>query len=230
MTRLLAIFANFDEHLLAFVERHGHWSYGVMFVVLTCEVGLVVTPFLPGETLLFAAGALAATDILNMPALLSGFACASLLGSICGYTFGRCFSRRLHAARRIPFVSPERMSRLRQLFDRSPKYALVYTRFIPFVRALSPFVAGAVAMSLDTFLVYSAIGGVLWVMVCTFAGYLFGHLPVVQDNFTLALIAVVMVASLPALYTAVTHRHKRSELLASPNDDGGGDIGPDHLA
>jgi membrane-associated protein len=207
----LALFKDLDQALLTLVENHGRWSYFILFLVLACEVGLVVTPFVPGETLLFAAGALAAMDALHMPTLLVGFIVSAILGNISGYSIGRVARKGIGWKPRFLHLNAAHVVRTRDFFNHRPKYALIYSRFLPIVRALAPFVAGTIAMSFGLFVLYSAIGGALWVIICTFAGYLFGHLPIVKDNFSMALIVIIAIVCLPGIYSAVAHwRHRKA--------------------
>ncbi|MDZ4857968.1 MAG: VTT domain-containing protein [Candidatus Hydrogenedentes bacterium] len=213
---MFSIFFNFfdqlDQHILALVDAHGGWTHAILFVLLTCEVGLVVFPFLPGETLLFAAGALAALDALHLPTLLIGFAIAAVLGNLMGYGIGRQFRFAVAEGRKIPLLNPANLERTKAYFQRNPKKALVVTRFIPIVRSIAPFVAGASCMNFGQFARYSVLGGTGWAVLCTMVGYMFGHLPIVRENFGLGILAIVVVACVPALYAvAVRPRRPRPE-------------------
>ena len=196
-------FNQLDKHILALVEAHGGWTHVILFVLLTCEVGLVIFPFLPGETLLFAAGALAALDSLHLPTLLIGFAIAAVLGNVMGYGVGRQFRALLAEGRKLPLVNDKNLARTKSYFQRNPRRALVVTRFIPIVRSLAPFVAGASSMDFGVFMRYSILGGTTWAIVCTMTGYFFGHIPLIRENFGLGMLGIVLIACLPALCTMV---------------------------
>jgi len=208
LSAFFGFFDNLDQHILTLVETHGGWTHVILFVLLTCEVGLVVFPFLPGETLLFAAGALAALDALHLPTLLIGFAVAAVLGNMMGYGFGRQFRFAVSEGRKIPLVNAANLARTQAYFQRNPRKALVVTRFIPIVRSIAPFIAGASCMHFGQFARYSALGGVGWAVLCTLGGYFFGHVPIVRENFGLGVLTVVALACIPALCAMLLRSRK----------------------
>ncbi|HRI87367.1 MAG TPA: VTT domain-containing protein [Candidatus Hydrogenedentes bacterium] len=206
---LFEFFAELDLHILALVEAHGGWTHAILFLLLTCEVGLVVLPFLPGETLLFAAGALAALDALHLPTLLVGFAIAATAGNMLGYTFGRCLRVTLADNGKLPFVNQSRLARTQEFFHRNPRKTLIVSRFIPIVRSIAPFVAGTSRMHFGQFTRYTVLGGTVWAVGCTLAGFYFGQVPIVRENLGLGVLAIVAVACLPPLVAYVRNARRR---------------------
>jgi membrane-associated protein len=199
---------HFDKHLLEFVELYGEWVYGILFAIVFAETGLVITPFLPGDSLLFATGTLAGAGVLN--AWLAGFllVSAAILGDAVNYAVGRYIGPRAFVAtdREGVFhrlMNRDHLLRAHEFFERYGGKAVVLGRFVPIVRTFVPFVAGAGAMSYGTFAFYNVTGAILWVGVCLGAGVLFGNIPVVRENFSLITIGIVIVSVLPMLVEIV---------------------------
>ena len=202
MRELIDLFLHVDEHLADFVQSHGRVVYGLLFAIIFAETGLVVTPFLPGDSLLFAAGALAGSGMLDVRLLLVLFIVAAVLGDAINYSVGRYIGPRVFRAdqRRGRFerlLNPKHLERTHEFFERHGGKAVVMARFVPIVRTFIPFVAGAGAMTYATFAFYNVFGGVLWVVICVGAGYLFGGIPVVKNNFELVVVGIVAVSVLP---------------------------------
>jgi membrane-associated protein len=214
MPDLVDFVLHFDRYLLQFVEQYGAWVYGILFVIVFAETGLVVTPFLPGDSLLFAVGALSATGVLNpwfCFVLLIG---AAILGDGVNYTIGRRIGPPLlgvgdHPAFSHPLINPEHIKRAHEFFERHGGKAVVLARFVPIVRTFLPFVAGAAEMSAGSFLFYNVTGGIGWVTICMGAGFLFGNVPIVKDNFTLVTLGIVAVSVLPMVFEVLRHRRRR---------------------
>ena len=202
MTDLLDFLLHIDRHLLEFVQAHGAWVYGMLFAIVFAETGLVITPFLPGDSLLFAVGALAGTGVLNpwlSAILLMG---AAISGDAVNYTAGRVIGRRLFGEGEGPafshrLINPAHIQRAHEFFERYGGKAVVLARFVPIVRTFLPFVAGAAAMPASTFLFYNVTGGIAWVVLCVGAGFVFGNVPIVKNNFSLVTIGIVAVSLLP---------------------------------
>lgn len=205
---LISVFTELDSHLLGLVNEHGGWTYILMFAVLACEVGLVITPFLPGESLLFAAGALAATEALSLPVLLVGFTLAAIAGNVSGYAIGKGFRMYVATGRKLPFIDTKNLEHARELYEKNPVKTVIFSRFLPFVRALAPFVAGVAGMPFQQFLAYSVTGGLIWAVVCTLAGFAFGQVPIVKDNFSLCIALIIVVSFLPGLFSYAFRRIK----------------------
>src|SRR5688500_12939994 len=188
MREIIDIFLHVDEHLTTFVAEHGRLVYGLLFAIIFAETGLVVTPFLPGDSLLFAAGALAATGALDVWAVMILLFVAAVLGDAVNYGVGRRIGPRVFRAegrsgRLERLLNPKHLERTHEFFEKHGGKAVVMARFVPIVRTFIPFVAGAGSMTYGTFAFYNVLGGALWVAVCVGAGYLFGGIPVVKNNF-----------------------------------------------
>lgn len=199
-----------DVHLAELVAQYGIWVYGILFLILFCETGLVVTPFLPGDSLLFVAGALAAlpSNDINVHVMVLLMAIAAILGDAVNYTIGRVFGERL-------FSNPDSKIFRRSYLDKTHKFyekhggkTIILARFVPIVRTFAPFVAGMGHMSYRHFAAYNVIGALIWVLLFTYAGYLFGDLPIVQENLKLLIVAIIVVSILPGVVEV--WRHKRA--------------------
>jgi membrane-associated protein len=202
MSEIIDIFLNVDEHLATFVANHGKLVYGLLFAIIFAETGLVVTPFLPGDSLLFAAGALAATGGLDVWVLMLLLFVASVLGDAVNYSVGRRIGPRVfrpegRRGRLEKLLNPRHLERTHEFFEAHGGKAVVMARFVPIVRTFIPFVAGAASMSYGTFTAYNVTGGALWVFVCVGAGYMFGNIDVVKQNFELVVVGIVGVSVLP---------------------------------
>jgi membrane-associated protein len=197
LTTLVDFVLHFDQHLERTIEAYGVWTYAVLFAIVFCETGLVVTPFLPGDSLLFAAGAFAATGQLSVVPLVVGLIAAAVLGDTVNYTFGRRFGEAVLARERLWLIRRQHIQQTERFFERHGGKAVVYSRFVPIVRTFAPFIAGAGQMNVFRFMAFNACGGTAWVTTCTAAGYLFGHLPVIRDNFSLVAMGIVAVSVIP---------------------------------
>ena len=202
METLLDFFLHLDTHLTQFVAAYGAWVYGLLFLIVFAETGLVITPFLPGDSLLFAAGALAATGALDIRLILVLLMLAAVLGDAVNYMVGRAVGPRVFRAEdRSTFwhkaLNREHLDRTHAFFEKYGGKAVVLGRFVPIVRTFVPFVAGAGAMTYSKFAAYNIAGGILWVAICSLAGYGFGNVPVVKNNFSLVALAIVAVSVLP---------------------------------
>ena len=203
-----------DEQLALWANEYGFIVYGILFLIIFAETGLVVTPFLPGDSLLFAAGALAATGALRLDLLLAVMAVAAVLGNIVNYAVGRQVAHRFfddgHPPTRMDrFVKREYVRKAHDFFLKHGGKAVVLARFVPIVRTFLPFVAGGAQMPYRSFMFYNVTGCVLWVGLCTGAGYLFGNIPVVKENFELVVLGIIGVSLLPIVYEAVRAYTKR---------------------
>jgi membrane-associated protein len=202
------LFLNLDEHLQQLIRDYGNWTYAVLGLVVFCETGLVITPFLPGDSLLFAAGAFAASGDLDLAALLFWMLTAAVLGNMMNYWIGRTVGARLLRSGRI--VKQTHLDKTHAFYEKYGAMTIVLTRFVPIVRTMAPFVAGLATMSFPRFMFYNVAGGVLWVFVCTLAGYVFGNLPLVRDNFELVVVGIVAVSVVPPLIEAWRSRRRMS--------------------
>lgn len=211
MAQLIDLFLNLDVHLAAFVETHGSIVYGLLFAIVFAETGLVVTPFLPGDSLLFAAGAIAATGALDVRLVALLLFAAAVAGDAVNYSIGRYIGPRVfrpegRKGRLSVLLNPQHLDRAHQFFEKHGGKAVVLARFVPIVRTFVPFVAGAASMTYSTFGFYNITGGAFWVLICVGAGYLFGNIPVVREHFELVVVAIVLISVLPVAIEYVRHR------------------------
>jgi membrane-associated protein len=205
---------NLDEHLMEFVAEHGPWIYGLLFLIVFAETGLVVTPILPGDSLLFAAGAMAAQGHLNIWILVGSLIVAAVLGDAVNYAIGHFVGPRIFRAEdRSSFwhrvLNRDHLLKAHEFFEKYGGKAIVLGRFVPIVRTFVPFVAGAGSMSYPQFAFYNVAGGIFWVCLCAGAGYGFGNVPVVKQNFELVLVGVVFISVLPILWGYLLSRMNR---------------------
>ena len=211
MDLLIDVFLHLDTHLAALVAEYGIWVYGALFVVIFAETGLVVTPFLPGDSLLFAAGALAATGAMDVSVLLTLLIVAAILGNVVNYSIGRAIGPRVFSARDSQgmmhkLLNRQHLDRAHAFFEQHGGMAVVASRFAPIIRTFVPFVAGAAAMNASTFVLYNVVGAVAWVGLCVGAGYAFGNVPIVKNNFSLVAIGIVGVSLIPMLVEVLRAR------------------------
>jgi len=205
---LIDFVLHFDKHLLEFVGNYGSWVYALLFTIVFAETGFVVTPFLPGDSLLFAAGALCATGKLSTPALFGLLVFAAFAGNTVNYAVGRFIGPRVfQTSHRL--LNKEYLERAHAFFEQYGGKAIVLGRFVPIVRTFVPFVAGAAQMPSHLFVFYNAVGAAGWVVVCVGAGLLFGNIPVIKDNFSLVTIGIVIVSVLPVVFEYFTHHRNR---------------------
>ena len=218
--QLMDLLLHFDRHLREMLDWVGPWTYVILFAIVFCETGLVVTPFLPGDSLLFAAGALAATQSLSLPVVLGGLAVAAVLGDAVNYMIGARFGERFLATQKIPWIRKEHLDQTHGFFERYGNKTIVIARFVPIVRTFAPFVAGIGQMSYRQFAVYNIVGGCAWVLICTMAGYVFGNIPVIKNNFSLVVIGIVFVSVLPIAWEAfASYRRSRTTTPVSESSD-----------
>jgi len=214
LTELIDFILHFDKYLAEIVQTYGKWVYGFLFAIVFAETGLVITPFLPGDSLLFATGALAGAGYLNpwLAAIL--LIVAAILGDAVNYAVGKYIGPKAFTATDSSslfhrLLNRDHLQRAHEFFERYGGKAVVLGRFVPIVRTFVPFVAGAGSMTYATFAFYNVTGAILWVGVCLGAGYLFGGIPVVQKNFTLITLGIVFVSVLPVLIEIVRHWRKK---------------------
>ena len=199
-----------DKHLLEFIGEYGSWVYGLLFAIIFSETGFVVTPFLPGDSLLFAAGAVAAQGKLNSWAAFALLAAAAFTGNLVNYSVGRFIGPRVFTSTDSGGVgrlmNRDYLDRGHEFFERYGGKAIVLGRFVPIVRTFVPFVAGAARMSRASFVAFNAAGAIAWVGICVFAGVWFGNVPIVRNHFSLVTIGIVAVSLLPVAIEYVRHR------------------------
>jgi membrane-associated protein len=208
---MLDLLLHSDKKLLQLVATYGSWVYGILFAIVFAETGFVVTPFLPGDSLLFATGALCATNALQAPVALALLVTAAFTGNAVNYAVGRAIGPRVfnatdRSALSHRLLNQQHLERAHAFFEQYGGKAVILGRFVPIVRTFVPFVAGAAQMRPASFGLYNAIGAGAWVCICLGAGYLFGNVPIVKNNFSLVTIGIVIVSVLPVLVEYVRQR------------------------
>ncbi len=210
---ILDFILNIDQHLLEFVGTYGSWVYGILFAIVFAETGIIVTPFLPGDSLLFATGALCAAGALDAPTAAAVLILAAFAGDSVNYSIGRFVGPRVFSAsdgsgRLHRLLNRRHLEQAHAFFERYGGKAVVLGRFVPIVRTFVPFVAGAGHMTYGTFVFYNFTGAVVWVGVALGAGLFFGNVPFVKQNFSLVTIGIVIVSLLPVAFEYLAHRRR----------------------
>ena len=213
---LLGLFLHFDSQLAAWAHAVGPWLYLILFLIIFCETGLVVTPFLPGDSLLFAVGALTTMvpAPLDLSATLALLVAAAILGDALNYKLGRSFGLRLARIGRLRLFNPERIERTERFFQRFGPTTIVVARFVPIVRTFAPFVAGIGRMSYRRFAVYNVLGALIWVGGLVLAGHAFGNLPAVRAHFSWVVVGIVLISLMPAVVQYFLARRESRSTLA----------------
>lgn len=195
---LIDILIHVDKYLNMLLNNYGTWTYLILFLVIFCETGLVVTPFLPGDSLIFVLGALAATGETSLVFMGGILMAAAILGNIVNYQVGRFLGPKVFSGKKIRFLKQEYLHRTQQFYQKHGGKTIIIARFIPIIRTFAPFVAGIGSMSYPRFLVFNIIGCIAWVALFLGGGYLFGNIPAVQHNLTLVIFGIIFVSLLPA--------------------------------
>jgi membrane-associated protein len=214
---LIDLFLHLDTYLGQIIQTYGTWTYLLLFIVIFMETGFVVTPFLPGDSLIFAAGTFAGMGYLNVGVLFIVLSIAAIAGDTVNYMIGHYIGPRAFSGN-IPFLKKEYLDRTHAFYEKHGGKTIIIARFIPIIRTFAPFVAGVGAMTYPKFIAYNVIGGLAWVALFTFLGYFFGNLPVVQQNFTFVILAIVFISVLPAIIEFIRgrlHTRKQTEPPAS---------------
>ncbi|HEX2757065.1 MAG TPA: DedA family protein [Thermoanaerobaculia bacterium] len=207
--QLVDVFLHLDRHLAEVVRNYGTFTNVILFGIVFCETGLVVTPFLPGDSLLFTAGALAALGSLDVWVLFLTLALAAILGDTANYWIGKKIGPRAFDGS-IRFFKQDHLRRTEAFYEKHGKKTIILARFVPIIRTFAPFVAGVGSMNYGVFLAYNVIGGALWVAICVFSGYFFGNIAAVKKNFSLVIFAIIFVSTLPILWEAWKARRRRA--------------------
>jgi membrane-associated protein len=198
-----------DQHLLEFFNNYGAWIFALLFLIVFCETGLVVTPFLPGDSLLFAVGALAASSTLNVHMLVLVLFVAAVLGDTVNYTIGRLFGTKLFSNPHSRVFRRDHLDRTHAFYEKHGGKTIIIARFVPIIRTFAPFVAGMGSMNYTRFFLFNIGGAALWVVLLVYGGYLLGNLPIVKQNFTKAIFLIILLSLLPILIEYVrARRHK----------------------
>lgn len=195
--QMLDIFLHIDKHLTNIIGEYGALTYAILFLVIFVETGFVVMPFLPGDSLLFTAGAFVAMDSLNLYAVLGLLTLAAISGDTVNYWIGR---RLGHKAYSLNWVNRQHLDRAQTFYEKYGAKTIVLARFVPVIRTFAPFVAGIGRMPYGQFIAYNIVGGIAWVLICSFAGYFFGNIPLVKKNFELVVLAIIVISILPIIF------------------------------
>ena len=199
--QLVHMLLHLDATLGQVIADYGIWVYAILFLIIFCETGLVVLPFLPGDSLLFVAGAFAAAGSMNLAALIALLCLAAILGNTINYTIGSYLGPKVFLWPNSRFFNRDALNRAHQFYERHGGKTLVITRFMPILRTFTPFVAGVSSMSAARFQLFNAIGAALWIVSLTLAGYFFGNIPLVKKNLTAVILVIILISLLPALLT-----------------------------
>ena len=204
------IFVHLDKHLADILQMFGGWTYALLFFVIFLETGFVVTPFLPGDSLLFAAGTFAALGDLNLALLFLVMAAGAILGDTVNYWIGHYIGPRAFSGE-IKYLKKEHLDRTHEFYEEHGGFAVVLGRFMPIIRTFVPFIAGIGAMTYSRFLLYNVIGGVVWTGLFLSLGYFFGNIPVVKENFSLVIIGIILVSLLPGVWEYIKARREGAQ-------------------
>jgi membrane-associated protein len=207
LTNVINLFLHIDDQLAYIINLLGPLTYVVLFGVVFAETGLVVTPFLPGDSLLFAAGALSGLGYLNIAVLYLSLLAAAILGDSLNYWIGNKIGPRVFARENSRVFKKEYLEKTREFYEKHGGKTIILARFIPIIRTFAPFVAGVGKMDYKSFLIYNVVGAFLWVTSFVFAGYFFGGLPFMQKNFHYAVVIIVFISLIPVVYEFVKHKY-----------------------
>ncbi len=205
---LIDLFLHLDKHLNEIILQYGTFTYLILFLIIFAETGLVVTPFLPGDSLLFAAGTFAASGSLDPFILFLLLSVAAIIGDSVNYAFGKYVGPKIFEKNKIKFLKKEHLDRTHAFYEKHGGKTIIIARFIPIIRTFAPFVAGIGSMTYGKFIAYNIIGGIIWVGIFVFGGYFFGNLPFVKNNFSIVIVAIIIISVIPAVVEFLRHRKK----------------------
>jgi membrane-associated protein len=210
ITNLIDFILHLDKHLNYIIESSGLWCYLIFFLIIFAETGLVVTPFLPGDSLLFALGTFAAVGLLKVEWVFVVLSAAAVLGDSANYAIGKYFGQVILKHEGAWFLKKEHIERTHRFYEKYGAKTIVIARFVPIVRTFAPFIAGVGKMTYLRFFSYNVIGGLLWVSLFLFGGFFFGNIPVIKRNFTLVIFAIIIISILPAVIEVIRQKRQKS--------------------
>lgn len=212
--QFIDIFLHLNKHMETVIQNYGGWTYAILFLIVFCETGLVVTPFLPGDSLLFAAGAFAALGFLDLGLVFVLLIVAAIIGDALNYWIGSKVGPKVFQKEDSLFFKRSYLDKTQAFYEKYGGKTIIIARFVPIVRTFAPFVAGIGSMKYRQFFTYNVVGAFLWVSICTLAGYFFGNMPIVQKNFELVILAIIFVSVVPMGLEWLKHRaeKKRDQL------------------
>lgn len=212
VTYFIDLFIHLDRHLNAVIQSFGGWTYLLVFIVIFCETGLVVAPILPGDSLLFALGAFAALGSLEVELLITVLIIAAIAGDTVNYALGKFVGPRIFHEKGGPFFKREYLEKTQKFYEKHGGKTIVLARFIPIIRTFAPFVAGIGSMAYGRFISYNVSGGISWVVIFVTGGYYFGAIPLVRSNFTLVILAIILISVLPGIIELLRQRRNALSL------------------
>ncbi|NMB56815.1 DedA family protein [Candidatus Beckwithbacteria bacterium] len=213
LKQIIDLFLNIDKHLETIIQMFGMWSYILLFLIIFIETGLVIVPFLPGDSLIFAAGAFTAAGSFKMCFMYPILVLAAILGDTVNYWIGELLGKKLLEKNKIPLIKKEHVEKTEKFFAKHGGKTIILARFVPIVRTFAPFVAGIGKMSYFKFLSYNVIGGFLWVTLFLWLGYLFGNIPFVQNNFEFVIVAIILISALPMFREYLKEKNSKREIV-----------------
>lgn len=203
METILDFILHIDVHLAALTAQYGMWTYAILFLIVFAETGLVVTPFLPGDSMLFAAGAICSLGSMDVTVLMGLLMVAAVLGDGVNYAIGKKVGPRLFTSSTSKFLNKQHLDRTHAFYEKHGGKTIILARFMPIIRTFAPFVAGVGSMRYRTFFIYNVVGAIVWVASFTMLGYFFGNQPLVKKNFTLVIGAIIVISVLPAIWEII---------------------------
>jgi membrane-associated protein len=207
---LLDFIINLDKHLTELINNFGGFTYVILFLIIFCETGLFMAPFLPGDSLIFVVGALSASGTMNIWLITGVLIAAAVIGDTVNYHIGKFLGPRIFKKQNVRFLNRKHLDKAHEFYRKHGGKTVIMARFIPVIRTFAPFVAGMGSMSYGRFILYNIAGGVAWVSICVASGYFFGNIPVVSENFTLVILAIIGISLLPVVITWLANRRNKS--------------------
>lgn len=204
------LFVHLDHHVAELAVQYGLWIYAILFIIIFAETGFVVTPFLPGDSLLFVVGALCAKGTLQLEVVIPLLLVAAISGDAVNYMIGRALASKVKNNERIPFIKQEYLIKTHNFYEKYGPKTIIIARFVPIVRTFAPFMAGVGTMKQSTFTAYNVIGAFIWVFAAVFAGLFFGNLPFVSEHFSLVVLAIVVISLVPAVVEYIKHKSSKT--------------------
>lgn len=207
---LLDFIINLDKHLTELINNFGGFTYVILFLIIFCETGLFMAPFLPGDSLIFVVGALSASGAMNIWLITGVLIAAAVIGDTVNYHIGKFLGPRIFKKQNVRFLNRKHLDKAHEFYRKHGGKTVIMARFIPVIRTFAPFVAGMGSMSYGRFILYNITGGIAWVSICVASGYFFGNIPVVSENFTLVILAIIGISLLPVVITWMANRRNKS--------------------
>ncbi len=200
------IFLHLDKHLGSIIQSYDKWVYLILFLIIFCETGLVITPFLPGDSLLFAVGTFGAIGAIDVTTAFILLSLAAIAGDTVNYWIGNFVGPKIFYKEDVRFLNKKHLERTHRFYEKYGGKTIIIARFVPVIRTFAPFVAGIGSMTYTRFITYNIVGGILWISICIFAGYFFGNIPVVKKNFGLVIVAIIVLSIMPGVVEFIRHK------------------------